>query len=74
MVTKEQLAGGLMVIKAVADAIKGAGQIPAGTLYAALNSKGCDLPTFERIVGMLTNDASGTPLVLRKNDLLIWNC
>ena len=38
MVTKEQLAGGLMVIKAVADAIKGAGQIPAGTLYAALNS------------------------------------
>ena len=63
----------LMALKAIADAIRDAGEIPAGTLYAALMPHGCSLRSFKSIVGVLTDDRHGTPLVIRRGDLLAWN-
>lgn len=36
-----------------AVAIGGADGVPGGTLYASLMSQGCDLPTFDRLMGIL---------------------
>ena len=56
--TKAEVAAGLKALMLVADAIKEAGQIPAGHLYAALMTHGCTLTTFESLVGLLTRGES----------------
>lgn len=53
MVTKEQIAAGLEVVRAVADAIREAKRIPSGHLYALLASKGIDFTAYQKIVGIL---------------------
>ena len=68
-----EIRNGLLAVKAIADCIKEAGQIPAGHLYAALMGHGCTLNAFEQIVGLLTSTRQGKALVRRENDLLIWN-
>ena len=59
--TKNELASGLQVLIAVADAIKESGQIPAGHLYAAIMSK-VDFQGFTSIVNTLCNSG-----VIRKH-------
>lgn len=65
--TKEKLKAGLSVVLAVTEAIREAGEIPAGTLYAVLIGK-VDLQGFERIVSIVT----GSGLVEKRGDLLRW--
>jgi len=67
MVTKEQAAAAIRVVQAVAEAIREAGEIPAGHLYALMMNV-TDLAGFDRIVGLLI-DAG---VVLKKGDLLVW--
>lgn len=72
--TLSDSAKALLLIKLVADCVKEAGKIPAGHLYAILMEKGCSLGSFDYIVGLLSSTANGVkPLVVRSNDLLIWN-
>lgn len=65
--TKEQLKAGLNVILAVTEAIREAGEIPAGTLYAVLCGK-VDMQGFDKIVSIVT----GSGLVEKHGDLLRW--
>jgi len=68
--TKEEVAAGLKALMLVADAIKEAGQIPAGRMYAALMTHGCTLDAFESMISLLTRGESA--IVERRGDLLIW--
>ena len=52
--TANQAVAAMRVVQAVADAVREAGEIPAGTLYAALMQSGCTLERFEWIIGILT--------------------
>lgn len=54
-VTREQIGAYLSLVRAVADSIKEAGSIPAGTVYAACMTTGMSLEHFEKILGMLTD-------------------
>lgn len=65
--TKEQLKAGLNVVLAVTEAIREAGEIPAGTLYAVLMGN-VDIAGFARIVSIVT----GSGLVEKRGDLLRW--
>lgn len=67
-VTREQLIAGLRTIRLVADAIREAGTIPAGIVYAALSTNGITLPGFESIVAILSREG----LVARSGDCLTW--
>jgi hypothetical protein len=58
----------LNVTMAVAETIKEIGSTPAGPLYAALMGKGCDLSTFNAIIGVLCR----TGLVRRSGDMINW--
>jgi hypothetical protein len=49
----ESLAPVLAAIKAVSDTVKECGEIPAGTLYAALMAHGCTLAQFDKIIDIL---------------------
>lgn len=64
---QSQIDAYLRAIRAIADAIREAGRIPSGTLYAMLMSK-IDLTTYERIIGHLT----GAGVVASRNHELIW--
>ena len=65
--TKEQLKAGLDAVFAVSEAIREAGEIPEGTLYAVLCGK-MDMAAFERLVKILT----GSGLVEKRAHLLRW--
>lgn len=65
--TAEQLKAGLSIVLAVTEAIREAGEIPAGTLYAVLLGQ-VDLQGFEKIVSIVT----GSGLVEKRGDLLRW--
>ncbi len=66
---KELMVSAMMVLKAVAEAIRDAKGMPSGTLYAALSSKGCSLDQYEKIIGMM--ERSG--LIRRDgNHYLTW--
>ncbi|SRR3990167_4138746 len=56
------------MVRAVADTIKEAGRIPAGTLYASLMTQGCTIQQYEQIEGLLVRSG----LVRKVNDELIW--
>jgi hypothetical protein len=57
----------MRVIMAVAEAIREAGTIPSGTLYAALSGR-VGLPGFESIIRTLENGG----LVRKSGDQLTW--
>jgi hypothetical protein len=65
--TKEQLKAGLNTVLAVTEAIREAGEIPSGTLYAVLMGK-VDMQGFDKIVSIVT----GSSLVEKRGDLLRW--
>lgn len=65
--SKAQLA--IEIVRAVADTIKDAGRIPAGTLYAGLMTQGCTIQQYEQIEGLLLRSG----VVRKVNDELIWN-
>lgn len=52
-VTKEQLTAGFDFVRSVAEAIRLAGEIPAGVLYAVIMDK-VSLEGFDKIINMLT--------------------
>ena len=68
-------ANAIKAIMAVADAIREAGRIPSGILYAMLSPHGCSLETYEQIIGLLTDPQDGKvkPLVIREGNVLVWN-
>lgn len=65
--TKQELKAGLSVVLAVAEAIREAGEFPAGTLYAVLTGR-VDIQGFDKIVSIIT----GSGLVEKRGDLLRW--
>lgn len=65
--TKEQLKAGFSAVVAVTEAIREAGEIPAGTLYAVLMGR-CDIVAFEKLVSVIV----GSGLVEKRGDLLRW--
>ena len=67
-VTREQMIAGLRTIRIVADAIRDAGTIPAGIVYAALSHQGISLPGSDSIVAILSREG----LVKRTGDCLVW--
>jgi hypothetical protein len=52
-ISKQEVHGGLNTIRAVADAIKEANEIPSGHLYAAV-MQWVDLCGYEKIISILT--------------------
>lgn len=67
-VTKDQLRAGLKMTFAVAEAIREAGEIPSGQLYALVMAE-LDLAAYERLLGVLV----GAGLINRgPNHLLKW--
>lgn len=65
--TQQQVKAAFAMIAAVAEAVREAGRIPSGTLYAVLCSK-VDFAGYEKMVGIL----KGSGLVEEKNHELIW--
>ncbi len=65
--TPEQIKAAFAMTAAVAEAIRAAGQIPAGTLYAALCAK-VDIQGFDKMMNIL----KGAGLVREVSHLLIW--
>lgn len=66
-VTKEQVAAHLKVVQAVAEAIREAGSLPSGPLYAIMCGV-VSLESFNHIIDTLKR----TGLVVEENHLLIW--
>jgi hypothetical protein len=64
----EQVKAALHVTVAVGDAIRQAGSIPAGELYAVLMEKFDGVAAFERCVGLL----KGAGVVREENHRLYW--
>ena len=59
----------IALVRAVADAIKDAGEIPAGTLYAALMTKGCTIEQYNGLESILIRSGLAT----KAGDMLRWN-
>jgi hypothetical protein len=67
--TAAQLKSALQVMFAVADAVREAGRLPAGPLYAALvGNNVATLDGFESMIRQLV----GTGCVRREGDELVW--
>lgn len=66
--TKEQIAAGLQIVRAVADTIREVGTAPRGVIYTALMSKGLSLANYEQIEGMLVRAG----LVRVDSEQLVW--
>ena len=67
-ITREEIAAGLQIVRAVADSIKELGTSPAGPLYAVLMGRGVTLAGFEQIISILTRAG----LVAKHGDMLTW--
>lgn len=65
--TKEQVKAAFTMVAAVAEAIREAGEIPSGTLYAVLCSK-VDITGYEAIIRTLKNAG----LVSESANMLKW--
>jgi hypothetical protein len=65
--TKQELLAGLNILAAVAETIREAGEVPSGTIYAALLGK----VTMEGYTSLLRT-LKGAGLVEEKNHLLRW--
>ncbi len=62
-----EAAGAVLVIKAVADAIRDLGSIPSGHLYAQLMGH-MSLDQYQQIIGILTR----TGLIVESGHVLTW--
>ena len=67
--TTTPAAKALLIIRTVADAIREAGSIPSGHLYAMLMTYGCSLSQYESIIGILVESGR----VEKRGDLLVWS-
>lgn len=67
MPTKTELTAGLKMVMAVAETIREAGEIPSGTLYAALIGK-VTMEGYEGLIRTLKN----TGLVTESAHMLKW--
>jgi hypothetical protein len=65
--SKQELLAGLNILAAVAETIREAGEVPSGTIYAALVGK----VTMEGYTSLLRT-LKGAGLVEEKNHLLRW--
>ncbi len=65
--TKEQLKSAFTMLTAVSEAIREAGRIPSGTLYAVLMGK-VNIAGYEKMIGIL----KGAGLVEERSHELIW--
>ena len=65
--TPQEVKAGIRVVKAVAEAIREAGRIPSGHLYALLCGV-TDLAGYEQIIGILVNAG----LVRKAGHELVW--
>jgi hypothetical protein len=65
--TKEQTRAAFTMIAGVAEAIREAGSIPSGVLYATLSGM-TDIHGYERLIGMLKRSG----LVEERHHELIW--
>lgn len=66
-VTKAEVSAAINAIKALADAIKELGEVPAGHLYAAVMGS-MSLANFDKAIGFLVSGG----VVARNGDLLTW--
>ena len=57
------------IIMAVAETIREAKRVPAGTIYSALMTQGCTIQQYEQIEGVLI----GSGIVRKENHELIWS-
>lgn len=68
MIAKEQIKGGIEILKAVADAIRELKSIPSGTLYARVAPM-MSLEVYDKVIGTL----KGAGLVREDvHHVLIW--
>jgi hypothetical protein len=66
-VTREQVLAGLDIMRGVIETIRDAGQVPSGTVYAALMNT-MDLPAYDKMLDLIL----GTGLVRRDGHMLTW--
>lgn len=65
--TRTEIEAAFRITAATTDAIREAGELPAGVLYATLMGR-MDLAAFEKMVALIVN----TGLVEKRGDLLRW--
>jgi len=68
MATSEQIQGGFQILQAVSEAIREAGKIPSGTLYAVLCDK-MDIGTYNKVISILKNST----VIRESGNVLYWN-
>jgi hypothetical protein len=66
--TSEQVKAALNLMLAVADAVRDAGRLPLGSLYATLSGTINSVSAFEPLIRQLT----ATGLVRREGNELVW--
>ncbi len=66
--TSTKIKAATTIIQAVATAIKEAGAIPSGHLYSVLNSQGCTLEQYEKMISIFKEAGR----VKEVNNLLYW--
>jgi len=69
MTTEQKNKLALQVIKSVLDAVKEAGRIPCGTLYAACMTHGATLEQYQSMEQAMIK----TTLIKKEGNELIWN-
>lgn len=67
MITKNEIAGSIQALAALAEAIRGLGSVSSGQLYAQVMGH-MDLPTFEKAIRLLEK----TGIVRVSNHELTW--
>lgn len=68
MTKAQQIKAALGILDAVAQAVREAGSVPAGTVYAALMAHGCSLSQFDQIIGILCR----AQIIARSGDVLTY--
>lgn len=66
--THAQLSAAFAAMQATIEAIRDAGQIPGGPLYAAHMATGMTLAAFEKMMGLIV----GTGLVEKRGEVYVW--
>jgi hypothetical protein len=66
--TPAEVKAALNIMLAVADAVRDAGRLPLGSLYATLSGHIASMSAFESLVRQLTN----TGVVRREGNELVW--
>ena len=67
-ITQAEVSAAISSIKALADAIKDLGEVPAGHLYAGVMGV-MSLVNFDKAIGILVRGG----IITRSGDLLKWN-